>query len=400
MVITSIILATIGVILGIIAGIAPGIHPNLLATTVLAAYEKFQPDIVSSFDICIAILAMTITNVVIAFIPSTFLGVPESENVLSLLPSHQYLKEGRGHEAVVLSLTGALVALIISVLTWPLGSVIIKEIYTTIRPHTPWIMIIIAAVLIGREKKKLMAGCIFLLAGVLGIWTLNRGNIQNPLTPLLTGLFGIPSLIMSLKDKNGIPPQEISFPKIERKSFMKTVWSSVIVGSICSFLPAVSSSQAAVFTSIFSKEKSREGYLIMVGALNTISATIGIIAWYAIDKTRNGTVVAMAEMMNYVDARTTTLFLAVGLVLCFPLTWITLKCSHGFSKVITKINYKMLSIGVIVSLVMITILLSGFTGLIVLTTATAVGFIPLVTNVSRNQMMGCLMIPTILWYLA
>ena len=398
--ITTLLFAVIGLILGIIAGIAPGIHPNLLSTMVVVLYEKFQPSIVSPFDMCVAILVMTISNVIIAFIPSTFLGVPESESVLSLLPSHQYLKEGRGHEAVLLSTIGALAAMVISILTWPLGSVIIKEIYKSIQPLTPWIIIVIAMILIGKEKKKMLAGTIFLVSGILGIWTLNRGNIQNPLTPLLAGLFGLPSLIMSIKEENNIPQQQLSFPHIEKKSFTKTVLNSVMVGSFCSFLPSISPSQAAVFTTIFTKESSREAYLIMVGALNTISATIGIITWYAIDKARNGTVVAMAEMLRVVDARTIMMFLAIALAICFPLIWITIKLSEGCSKWITKINYKLTSKIIIVSLILITLLLSGWKGVIVLITATAIGFIPVITQTSRNHMMGCLMIPTVLWYLA
>ncbi len=389
----------IGIILGAIAGILPGIHPNLINTLLIVFYSNTHLSFLTPLNVSIIIFVMAMTNVIISFIPSTFLGVPDADTALSLLPSHQYLLEGKGHEAVLLTLIGSLTSLLLTIISTPLFALFVKLTYSFIKIHIPFILIIIALSLIIREKSKMMALYTFIASGILGIITLNNQLIKEPLLPLLTGLFGMPTLIMSIFNKEEVRAQQITFPKLEKKKFIKASLISLCTGSFFSFLPSLGPSQAAVFTSLITKETSREAYLILMGSLNTVGMIISIITLYLINKSRNGAVVAISQMIPEMNLKFLLFFIGITLLLSYPVTLLTIVVSRKFSVLITKVNYQVISILIVISITILAAMISGSIGLLVLVTSTAVGFMPLLKNMNRNHLMGCLMLSTIMLYI-
>ena len=101
----------LGVLSGTLTGLFPGIHINLVGAMLLASIGGGIFVGVPAVALVVFVVAMAITHTFIDFIPSIFLGAPEEETYLSVLPGRQLLKEGRGYEAVVVTFYGALVAL-------------------------------------------------------------------------------------------------------------------------------------------------------------------------------------------------------------------------------------------------------------------------------------------------
>jgi len=101
----------VGILFGTATGLFPGIHINLVAVGLLALLGGAYFSGVESLVLVVFIVAMAVTHTFIDFIPSVFLGAPEEDSFLSVLPGHQLLKEGKGYEAVVLTLYGSLIAL-------------------------------------------------------------------------------------------------------------------------------------------------------------------------------------------------------------------------------------------------------------------------------------------------
>ena len=392
-------MSLLGIIAGIVAGIIPGIHSNLLATASLSVYAAINPSYISPLSLCAFIYTLSLVNNFLSFIPSTYLGVPDSGTVLSLMPAHQYLKEGKGHEAVILSLIGAYGSMIASIITLPIFIFLVKISYSFIKKQVPILLILIALTLILREKSKFLAFYTFLCAGILGIITLNLQRLNEPLLPLLTGLFGMPALISSISAKESLSQQVITFPEIKPKEISKSISVSLISGSIFSFLPSLGPSQAAVFSSLITKDSSRQSYLMLIGALNTMSMIISIATFYLINKARNGAIVAISTILPAIDLNLLLFFLAITLIVGYPTLHVTLFLSRKFSYFISKANYQLISIIVMVLITVISLIISGPLSLLILFTATAIGFIPQITNVSRNHLMGCLMLSTIMYYL-
>ena len=93
---------------------------------------------------------------------------------------------------------------------------LIPKIYPFLQRMMGLFLIWIAILLIYNEKEsKIKAIMIFILAGFLGLASLNL-DIKQPLLPLLTGLFGTSTIIHSIKSKTIVPKQ-----KIKKQSFLK-----------------------------------------------------------------------------------------------------------------------------------------------------------------------------------
>ena len=93
MVLEFILPLLIGIVAGTLTGLAPGIHINLVSAILLFSLDKFQS--IPLISIVVFIVSMSITHTFIDFIPSIFLGAPEEDNFLSILPGHQLFMEGK-----------------------------------------------------------------------------------------------------------------------------------------------------------------------------------------------------------------------------------------------------------------------------------------------------------------
>ena len=92
-------------------------------------------------------------------------------------------------------------------------------------------------------------------------------------------------------------------------------------------------------------------------------------------------------------------FLCVTLIAGAASVFLTLKIGEWFSKSITRINYQILVIGIIIFVAVLVLFLTGPIGFFVLLIATAIGIIPAETKITRTHSMGCLLLPVILYFL-
>ena len=124
-IILVILFALLGTFLGVLTGLIPGLHVNNIAVIMLSIAPALLvslmflnqfgiPEVFIPLLLAITIVSMSIAHTFLDFIPSTFLGAPEGETALSVLPAHSMLLEGRGYEAVMLSAIGSLGGVIIS----------------------------------------------------------------------------------------------------------------------------------------------------------------------------------------------------------------------------------------------------------------------------------------------
>ena len=269
MLLEAIIALFIGVIAGTLTGLAPGIHINLVAAFLLASISKFQS--IPLIALAIFIVSMSITHTFIDFIPSIFLGAPEEDNFLSVLPGHQLLKRGLGHQAALSTFLGALTGIFLSLIVLLPFIYFIPYLFNTIKIIIPFILIFVSLYLILREDHILSSIIVFALSGILGLLTFHL-PVKEPLLPLLTGLFGASSLIISIKQKTKIENQIITSIKsslLPKKEFLKTSLTAMFVAPLCSFLPGIGSGHAALIGSEI-KETNHSSFLFMIGAINII----------------------------------------------------------------------------------------------------------------------------------
>src|SRR3989338_3062587 len=108
----------IGCLIGIFTGITPGVHINLVSVIILSL-SPWLLQHVSPLTLALVIVGMTIVHTFLDSIPATFLGAPDSDEILSVLPGHKLLLDGKGYEAVTRTVIGTLAAAIVMIALTP-----------------------------------------------------------------------------------------------------------------------------------------------------------------------------------------------------------------------------------------------------------------------------------------
>ena len=391
MILEIIIALLCGVISGTFTGVSPGIHINLIATIVISLTGIFP-----TTAFLIFIVSMSITHTFIDFVPSIFLGAPDEDTALGVLPGHDFLLKGKAHEAVLLTIIGSSMAILLFLLVTPLFILLVPKIFPFIQRMMAFILIWACFFLIYNEKKsKLLTLIIFILAGFLGISSMNLSS--NSLLPLLTGLFGSSSLIYSIQQKTIIPKQEITKLKLNKKEIIKPAIATTLISPIFSFLPGLGSSEAAIISSQIIKQ-SKQQFLILLGSINTFVISVSFLTLFLINKSRSGVASALQQIMTITSKELIIIYIVI-IISAIISIFLTIKLSKIFAKNIHKINYSKISLAVLVLLVIIILLFSGIFGFLIFISSTFLGLSCTYLNVRKGFLTGSLLIPTILFYL-
>jgi len=396
MLIEIIIALLLGILFGTLTGLFPGIHINLVGAFLVSLSASLLYKIDTIYFVTF-ISALAITHTMIDFIPSIFLGCPDADTSLSVLPGHEMLRQGEGYQATMRTAYGGLISVfLLVILAFPLSS-LVSNIYPSIQKAIPFILIIVCIIMIFSERKKFLGFVVLALTGILGVCVLNL-NLKEPLLPLLSGLFGSSMLIISINQNTKIPKQNMEFKKLKFKEFIKPISGALIASPLCGFLPGLGGGQAAVIGNQISRTNEKD-FLILLGAVNVLVMGLSFVSLYSISKTRTGAAVAIQSLIGTMNANLLILILCVCLISGIVSFFLVKILSIKFLYIIEKINYKKLSIATIVLLSIIVLLISGLFGFIVFVISTATGIYCIQLNVRKTQMMGCLLIPTIVLYL-
>ena len=397
MLIEIVLALLIGIIAGTLTGLTPGIHINLLGVLLVSLSASLFAKIPPIY-LVVFIVAMSITHTFVDFIPSVFLGCPDSDTSLSVLPGHSLLKKGQGYEAVLLTVYGSAAAIILLLfIAWP-SIKIMPNIYNSIQSIMPYILIAACATLILFEQKRFSALFVLLFTGALGLSVLNIPSLNQPLLPLLSGLFGGSMLLISIRTRTQIPPQIITRPKTK---LARPLFGALIASPLCSFLPGLGSSQAAIIghKTAGIKSENKGQFLVLLGATNTLVMGFSFLALYAISKTRTGSASAIQKILTDFSSHVLILILAIVVLAGTASFFLTTFLAKIFSRVMQRINYTTISIITLIILSAVVLAVSGFMGFLVLAVSTFTGLYCISLGVRRTNMMGCLLIPTILFYL-
>lgn len=277
----------LGISAGIITGLIPGIHVNLISLILLSLSAYFlgftSPLVLSCF-----IISMAVTHTFLDSIPSIFLGAPDADMALGVLPGHKLLLEGKGFEAVKLTVIGSLLALIATIIIIPFMIPLVPLIYKFIQPFMGYILLFVVTYIILIEKKyskKFYSLIIFILSGSLGLTVLNWPNFKQPLFPMLTGLFGISTLLISLQQKSRIPKQKLTETiKVENKKTTKAIVAGVFSGSLTGIFPGLGAAQASILGMTLVGEIGNYAFLILIGGINTVNFVFSLVTFYILQK--------------------------------------------------------------------------------------------------------------------
>jgi putative membrane protein len=310
---------------------------------------------------------------------------------MALLPGHRLLRKGCGIEAVKFCVLGSILGVIGGLLLVPVFIISFPIISSIIHLYVFWLLFLLVFILFFRGGWKSFV--VFLLSGALGL--LSLGAVREPLFPLLSGLFGASGLLLSIVSKVSVPEQaDTDILKLRKIPLFLSALTGVLAGSMVTLFPGLSPSQAASLAQV-KKMKSIQ-FLVLTGALGTVDVVISLVTLFVLGKARNGAVVVIEQLLGAVPESGLIAFLAAACASAGLSAIAALFSSKLYAGMIEKIDYSLLSALVSLFLLAMSFILSGWLGVLIFITATAIGLIAPLTNVSRSHAMGCLLLPTLI----
>ena len=272
-----------GSLIGIVSGLIPGIHVNTLAALIVifqdsisSALSSFIPiDYVPAMMVC-CIMSAAVMHSAVDFIPSTFMGLPDADSALNVLPAHRLLFEGKGmiavRSAAIGSLVGAFTSIVLAIPMYYLLSTWLGEYMDSI---TVGVLLLVLILMIIKEdgRNRAIGTALIIVSGVIGIISMSGmipsigflGFDSGLMLPLLSGLFGMPAIIM-FQSSSSIPPQS---DENRRPVGLLPGIKGVLTGSLTGWFPGITSTSGATIAGYIFGEEDSKGFISMTSSIGT-----------------------------------------------------------------------------------------------------------------------------------
>lgn len=409
-----VIACLLGVGIGTITGMIPGIHVNT-AGAILLAVSTILLSFVSPEFLCVLMVSMSIAHALLEFVPSMLLGVPEEGTALTILPGHKMVLEGRSKEAIRIVSIGGFGAIIVTILLLPIFAIVLPPTYELLKPVT-WILLLIASIYLIYKVTSTLKGflgslLLFILSGILG-WIIFQAPLSSGISLMcvFSGLFGISTILFSLNDNSTIPHQNKFYDLDIDNAKIKSIITGGTTGAILGFLPGFGPAQGSVIAQSASGQSNNDdenttNFLLAISGLNTSDCLFSLIAIYLIGNPRSGIAVYMSYLISEFNLSHLIVFIFASLIAVSLSLALCLKLGDSFSKLMSGIDYRKLSIAVIILQVILLYIFGLYYQAplpyltLMLVTSTAMGLLPHYLDVGKSHLMGVLIIPAIIIYM-
>ncbi len=369
-----------GIFLGLISGLVPGIHSNTVVA-VLASLG-LPPESLAS-----AIIGLFPAHALAAFIPSIFFGIPESGTVISVLAGQRLVMQGKGIAALKAVLLSCAFAALLGVALFQPSLAFYSAAYGAIHDYIKWVLLAFTAVLVIRSKQPLVSALVLLLSGLLGQYALNSG-IEDPFLPLFSGLFAMGAILTYTK---GAVPAQKDEP-VER-GILKWSALGVALGMAAHLLPGVGSpSQIATLATLF-LPLGTVAFLATISAIATGEGIFSLSTTAAIGKSRMGTVQVLSQ---YVDVGQSLVPLLVLALVSIAVAAAVIYALRNLIGKAANVDFSRANIILAAYLFLIVALIDGTWGMVIFILASAIGWLTIRLGAERTNMMGAVIVPTLL----
>ena len=373
-----------GILTGTITGLIPGLHSNNVAI-ILAPLSFFGETAL------VFVLSMIITQSFVDFIPAVFFAAPETSTFEGVLPGHRMFLQGKGFEAITLTVFGGIIAIPIGILCLPVFNLFLeinKDRFIVIIPIVLIVTIIILAFSEKSKAKVLLTLFVLFASATQGYF------FTDQIFPLIAGYFGVATIIHSAKNPPSIKLQEIS-AQIKNNYVIDSL-QGILGGAIVSIIPGIGSNVAAAIIKTFKQKINPKNYLVLVGSINTSNLFFSFPVLFILNKARNGGMILLNDKMFFTN-QSFVLGIIIMLTSCGFGALITL----AIAKKVSSFHFDSKKIGsiVIIFLVISVFAFNGVIGLVALFFSTATGLFVTIHKIKRSSCLGALIVPALFYYL-
>jgi putative membrane protein len=403
-----------GSVMGLLTGLIPGIHVNTLASLLLVGYpaiagalQELIPGSWIPVGVCCLIMSASVVHSFVDFVPSVFIGAPDADTALSVLPGHRLLLRGEGMKAVRAAAVGSLVGCTSALLlALPLQYIMSYGVSDAMDRITKIVLLIVSGVLLMNEYRKgnlLYGTAAFVLSGALGYAVmkmpipasgiLGEGTL---LMPMLTGLFGLPTMIMASKGHPFPAQKECRGDPVGPIPGLK----GVIMGTVAGWFPGITSTVGATVSATIMPDRSPERFISTVASIGTVTSVLSLVTLSVSGGGRSGTVIVIGQILGDSIRGTATepfilllLAAAVGSLLGY---FLTIRSAEVMCGLVSRVPQNLMNRAVIAFLVLMVVATTGLWGIVILASALAIGLIPVSAENGKTVLCGCLILPVLL----
>jgi putative membrane protein len=391
-----IIFTLLGIAAGVFAGLLPGIHPNTVFAMMVPAIIAAGAS--GSYPLMAFVAAISVSNTIVNFIPSIFIGAPEEETSLSVLPGHRMLLRGEGYSALFFTVTGSALGAVLTAAALPVMYLAIPALYAGTKVYTHLLLLFVFLLLLAMERgwtKRACAAFMFITSGLAGVALLNSMPSEAVLFPALSGLFGIPLLVLGLRGRASFPRQ-----KARKAASVKPLRGGIagwFAGLLVGLLPGIGSAQAGMLSGTALRGRQKD-FMVSLGAIATSNIMFTFLALGIIGRARSGAAAAMQEIGGATGMEAMAFIMAVSLFTCFISCLLTLWMGRRAAGMLSGIDYGKVNLTVLAAIFILIAALTGPAGLAIAALLSVIGLSCELLGVKKMYLMGFLMLPTMLYF--
>jgi putative membrane protein len=414
--------AVVGTCVGCVVACLPGLHVYNVAALILLV---MRPQISGGMPDpwLMLFLGMVVGYAVASGIPAILISTPDDSSAWIVSPGHSYLLQGRGYEALALTVVGCLGGLCALLALAPLAGRVTSVFFRVLQPHLHWIVGAVTLFVLLSEWPRdpdqgsaplarlfaawvpLLAGlATFALSGLLGLVLSYRPMVPRAmsyqsLVPAFAGLFAVPWLVQNLVAGGHIPRQHVvRSVDADLPGVLRGVTAGTMGGLVATVLPAVTGSVGGLIAGHATAQRDERAFLIAQGATKMVYYAGALLLFLAPGPpiTRGGMASMLSPVYTPYSARTYWLSIAVMAVCGAVASLLTLTLGRWATRLVGSRSSRWLSAGVLAALLGTVGWLAGWRGILVTVAASGIGLIPPSFGSRRANCLGIVLLPALL----
>nr|WP_297489544.1 tripartite tricarboxylate transporter permease [Thermococcus sp.] len=412
----------IGVVFGSLISWIPGFHIFNIMALLVAVFGVGSLMPVSAFPFFA--IGSIVAYAYVSAISSVYFSVADESAVFLLFPTQRYLLLGRGHEAVMLYLIGAVTGTLILVLSAVfIFPKVLPPIYQATSPYITYFLTAIVVFMFMSEWPKegdrgrgagerlwlawrqILGGiAVFFLAGILGFAVMNTNLLPSTsaytrLTPMFIGFFGMSWVLLNILSN---PPmlEQVVDDRVESSHYniAKASFGGALGGTIAAIYPIITGGMGALIAGHMTSQRGDDAFIISQGVNRVIYYVGAFTLLFLPDLRLTRGAAAWLVSSVYTPKSYSEYLAAVGVILLSAgISFLfAYYLSKGIAKTFRVVHIKRLSYIVAVLLVGISYVLTGPMGVLVLFVSAAIGLMAAAFNTRRSYCLGGLILPVLI----
>lgn len=228
------------------------------------------------------------------------------------------------------------------------------------------------------------------------------------LLPMFAGLFGVPSLILSLGSRSVTDTVSKTRIIVHHRATVRDLVLSVIGGLVVGWLPGMTSGSTVALCSPRTKEvtgtcdfSGAVRFIWLYSSISASGAVFAVGALFTIMRARSGSMDAIESFLGSQSISQGWLLnllpmvsIAMSILVAATISHILLRrINERLSKLRSLLCSRELAISSLVFVSGLSLALTGTRGALLMATSASLGIIPPLIGVRRIQLMGCLLVP-------